>query len=388
MIRQVVVLLKKTVLLLLSAIAVFLFPAPARADAEPAVSAKSAVVVDADSGRILFAKNENERLPIASTTKIMTALLTLEAAAKEDREVTITDEMVRVEGSSMGLLPGDRLTLKALAEGMLSVSGNDAANSAAFAVAGSLKGFADLMNRRAAELKLTNTHFVTPSGLDDKNHYSSAYDMALLASAAMKNPDFAEIVGQKEIRVQYLNPDVTRRLTNHNKLLSMYDGCTGIKTGFTKQSGRCLVSSAERGGVRLIAVTLSDPNDWDDHERLLDYGFSRLKSVPTDDSSYRADISVVGGVSQSVQVTGCAGGSVVLDSLDALNLKRTVELPRFVYAPVRAGEVLGEVRYTVGTKTVAETELTACGNVAQVPREKGFFEKLWDNIRRLFAAAE
>ena len=378
--------LKKAALIFLAALTVFLLSEPAFGDAEPSVSAESAVVIEADSGRIVYAKNENERLPIASTTKIMTALLTLEEAAKSDREVTITDEMVRVEGSSMGLLPGDRLTLKALAEGMLSVSGNDAANSAAIAVAGSLGNFADLMNRRAAELKLTNTHFVTPSGLDDKNHYSSAYDMALLASAAMKNPDFAEIVGRKEIRIAYSNPDVTRKFTNHNKLLSMYDGCTGIKTGFTKQSGRCLVSSAERDGVRVIAVTLCDPNDWEDHEHLLDYGFSQLKSVCPDDSSYRASVPVVGGLSQSVRVAGCAGENIVLDSADALNLMRTVELPRFVYAPVRMGEVLGEVRYTVGSRTVEETELTASENVEQLPREKSFFEKLWEKIWRPFAA--
>lgn len=377
--------LKKTIPFLLSALTVLLCAAPVRADdSEPKVSAKSAVVIDADSGRILYAKDENERLPIASTTKIMTAFLTLEAAAGNDREVTITAEMVRVEGSSMGLMPGDRLTLKSLAEGMLSVSGNDAANSAAFAVAGSLGGFADLMNRRAAELKLTNTHFVTPSGLDDKNHYSSAYDMALLTSAAMRNPDFAEIVGLREIRVPYVNPAVTRKFKNHNKLLGTYEGCTGVKTGFTKQSGRCLVSSAERNGVRLIAVTLRDPNDWEDHKRLLDYGFSRLQSFCPDDSAYSGNVPVVGGVSKSVRVAGCAGRSIVLDSVDALNLKRTVELPRFVYAPVRSGEVLGEVRYTVGSRTVSVTELTACGDVAQTPRKKGFFEKLWEKLREFF----
>lgn len=379
--------LKKAVSIFLSALAAVSFSAPAHGAAEPSVSAKAACVIEADSGRILYAKNEQERRPIASTTKIMTALLTLEAAAKNDREVEITDEMVRVEGSSMGLLPGDRITLKGLAEGMLSVSGNDAANSAAIAVGGSLGKFAELMNRKAAQLKLTNTHFVTPSGLDDRNHFSSAYDMALLASAAMKNSDFAKIAGQKEIRIHYRNPDVTRKFKNHNKLLSLYEGCTGVKTGFTKHSGRCLVSAAERNGVRLIAVTLSDPDDWEDHRQLLDYGFAVLKCVRLDDSGYRTNLSVVGGEAKSVRVAGCGGGSAVLSTEDALNLKRTVELPRFVYAPVRAGEVVGSVRYTVGGRTVAETELTACENVARPPREKGFFEKLWEKFRRLFAAA-
>lgn len=383
---------RKTISFFLSVLAVLSFPAAVRADssaqtpAAPKVSAKSAVLVNPDDGRILFAKNENERLPIASTTKIMTALLTLETAAEKNREVVITEEMVRVEGSSMGLLPGEKLTLKSLAEGMLSVSGNDAANSAAIAIAGSLDQFADRMNRRAAELKLTNTHFVTPSGLDDKNHYSSAYDMALLASYAMKNQDFAAIAGSREIRIPYINPGVTRKFTNHNKLLSLYDGCTGVKTGFTKRSGRCLVSSAERNGVRLVAVTLSDPDDWKDHESLLDYGFARLQAFCPDDSTFYADVAVVGGAAESVRAAGRAGESVVLETADVLNLRRTVELPRFVYAPVRAGEVLGAVRYSVDGRTVAETELTACGNVDRLPENKSLWEKFWEKFRRLFAA--
>ena len=381
--RQVVDLLKKALALLLAAGIAAAFPYAAEAEGEPSVSAKSAVVMYADDGRLLYEKNSHERLPIASTTKIMTALLTLEAAARSDKTVQITPEMVRVEGSSMGLKAGDRLTLSALAEGMLSVSGNDAANSAAIAVAGSLGAFALLMNQKAGELGLADTHFVTPSGLDDAEHYSSAYDLAALTAAAMENPNFARIVSQRKIQVQFSDRAVT--YTNHNKLLSMYQGCTGVKTGYTQKSGRCLVSAAERDGVRLIAVTLSDPNDWDDHEKLLDYGFSCLTPCEFNDSAFRVTLPVVGGTEKSVAVTGTDGGTLVLPAEQAAGLCRTVELPQFVYAPVGEGQVLGVVRYTDFDGTVATTELFAGETVKSEAPEKNLFQKLWDRILLLFS---
>ncbi len=333
----------------------------------------------------MFEKNEHERLAIASTTKIMTALLTLEAAARDNRIVTITPEMVRVEGSSMGLRAGDRLTLHDLAAGMLSVSGNDAANSAAIAVGGSLEKFAGMMNAKAAALGLKDTHFVTPSGLDDGGHYSSAYDMALLACAAMQNPDFAGIASQKTIRIHFVNPDAVHSFSNHNKLLSAYGGCTGIKTGFTKKAGRCLVSSAEKNGVRVVAVTLNDPDDWKDHENLLDYGFSCLTCCKIDDSAFRISEPMVGGTARNVLVSGTAGDNVVLKKDEALTLKRTVELPRFVYAPVRAGQVLGCVRYTLGDRTIGCTDLLAAENAEQQTVEKNWLQNIWDGIRNLFS---
>ena len=381
--RQVVDLLKKALAFLLAAGIAAAFPCAAKAEGEPSVSAKSAVVMFADDGRLLYEKNSHERLPIASTTKIMTALLTLEAAARNDKTVQITPEMVRVEGSSMGLKAGDRLTLSALAEGMLSVSGNDAANSAAIAVAGSLGAFAQMMNRKAGELGLADTHFVTPSGLDDAEHYSCAYDLAVLTAAAMENPDFARIVSQQKIRVQFVDRTVT--YTNHNKLLSMYQGCTGVKTGYTQKSGRCLVSTAERNGVCLIAVTLSDPDDWDDHEKLLDYGFSRLTPCGFNDSAVQISLPVVGGTEKSVAVAGTDGGTVVLPAEQAAVLRRTVELPQLGYAPVGGGQVLGVVRYTDFDGTVATTELLAEKTVKSEMPEKNLFQKLWDRIRMLFS---
>lgn len=375
---------KKAISILLAALTAASFPCAARAQTDaPSVSARSAAVICAADGRVLYEKNSRERLPIASTTKIMTALLTLEAAARSDRTVLITPEMVRVEGSSMGLKAGDKLTLTALAEGMLSVSGNDAANSAAIAVGGSIQQFAVLMNRKAAQLGLSDTHYVTPSGLDNEEHFSSARDLAKLTASALKNPEFARIVAQRKIKVQFSDRTVT--YTNHNKLLSMYDGCNGVKTGFTKKSGRCLVSAAERGGVQLVAVTLSDPNDWGDHEKLLDYGFSRLTRYQADDSGFHLNLPVVGGAERAVLVTGSAGTAALLPADEVRDLRRTVELPRFVYAPVAKGQVLGLVRYSNDDGTVTTTKLTAGSDVPRQADHKNRIEKIWDRIRQLLS---
>jgi D-alanyl-D-alanine carboxypeptidase (penicillin-binding protein 5/6) len=373
----------KGVLCFIVLTAAALWPAWASADAAPSVSAKSAIVVNADDGRVVYAKNEHDRLPIASTTKIMTSLLTLEASAVNNRTITVTPEMIRVQGSSMGLRAGNKLTLYDLAVGMLMVSGNDAANTAALSIGGTMENFAAMMNAKAASLGMKDTHYVTPSGLDDEEHYSSAYDLALLTRAALQNAQFADIVRQKSMQIHFINPDETYYYGNHNKLLGFYQYCTGVKTGFTKKSGRCLVSSAEKDGVRLIAVTLNDPNDWEDHKSLLNYGFSCLVSRPVNDSSTSVSLPIVGGVQGTVKVTGTAGENVVVGVED--QLKRTVELPQFVYAPVKKGQVLGRVCYTCGGKIVTQTELTAAEDVPKAPKQKTWFQILWQAILDLFS---
>jgi len=378
-------LLKKTISLFLCVLFFsLLFPVSVWADVQLQISAKSAVLINADNGQLLFAKNENDKRPMASTTKIMTALITLETAAVDNKIVTITDSMVHVEGSSMGLKPGNKLSLKSLAEGMLLVSGNDAANSAAIAISGSAKAFASLMNKRAQQLNMTDTHFVTPSGLDDDEHYTTASDLAKLAMAAMQNPDFAEIACQKAMKVQYVDPVQTVRYTNHNKLLSLYDGCIGVKTGFTKKSGRCLVSSAERNGIRLIAVTLDAPDDWDDHQKMLNYGFDKLTRYKIDDSSYSVQVPVVGGLTSRIMARGSAGNDIVVNADAIPNIKRTVELPAFLYAPVQEGQTLGAVRYTLNSETLATTELVAAGSVQKIEISKNIFQIFLDWIKDLF----
>ena len=229
------------------------------------VSATACVLMDADTGLVLYRKNEDQRMLIASVTKLMTALVVLEQG-EVDETVTVTAAHM-AEGSSMYLRVGEKLTLEELLYGLLLCSGNDAA-LALTECAGGVEPFVALMNEKAAALGMKNTHFANPNGLDDEEHYSTAYDMALLACAAANEPTLRRIASKRTAAIG------GRTLTNHNKLLSRMDGCIGLKTGYTKAAGRTLVSCAEREGHRLVAVTLRDGNDWNDHEMLYDRGFA------------------------------------------------------------------------------------------------------------------
>ena len=229
------------------------------------VSATACVLMDADTGLVLYRKNEDQRMLIASVTKLMTALVVLEQG-EVDETVTVTAAHM-AEGSSMYLHVGEKLTLEELLYGLLLCSGNDAA-LALTECAGGVEPFVALMNEKATALGMKNTHFANPNGLDDEEHYSTAYDMALLACAAANEPTLRRIASTRTAGIG------GRTLTNHNKLLSRMDGCIGLKTGYTKAAGRTLVSCAEREGHRLVAVTLRDGNDWNDHEMLYDRGFA------------------------------------------------------------------------------------------------------------------
>lgn len=311
--------------------------------AEPAVTAKAAVVICADSGEIVYSKNSDERLPMASTTKIMTSLIAIENGA-DDKMITVTDEMVRVEGTSMGLKGGDSVSLLSLVKGMLMSSGNDAANATAHIISGGLEPFAELMNERAQEIGMANTHFVTPSGLDAEGHYSTAYDMSLLAAEAIKNPVFLNICSSKSVKAYYGAPPYRRVLTNHNKLLSVSDDYIGLKTGFTKKSGRCLVSAIRRDGKTLIAVTLADPDDWNDHQKLYDYALPLVKSasLSCDVDSY--SLRIIGGKEDKVAVALSENADYTYFN-EQLNYNYKVYIKKFEYAPVYKGEIVGRVDF-------------------------------------------
>jgi len=236
------------------------------------VTAKSAVLMDADSMKIIYEKNCRQKLPVASTTKIMTAILVLEML-DTSQTITVSDSAVGVDGSSMYLLKGETLSVHDLLYGLMLPSGNDAATALAIAVSGSVSRFAEVMNRKAKQLSMNDTHFANPSGLPDENHYSTAYDMALLTSYAVKNHDFTEITSTVSIKVT----NGSRFLYNRNKLLLSYDGMIGVKTGYTPEAGHCLVTCAVRNGATLICVTLNDDDTWNNHTKLLDYGFETIK---------------------------------------------------------------------------------------------------------------
>lgn len=233
--------------------------------------AQAAVLMDASSGRVLYGHNIHDRRLIASTTKLMTALVALESGVELSQKITVAPQWVGVEGSSIYLREGETLTLETLLYGMLLRSGNDAALAVAEVCAGSVEDFAAQMNQKAQALGMADSHFVNPNGLNDEQHFSSAYDMALLARACLENETLREMVSTKSIALE------GRSFTNHNKLLWQYEGCIGLKTGYTEKAGRTLVSAAERDGMTLICVTLSDPNDWADHTALFDWGFSNCR---------------------------------------------------------------------------------------------------------------
>lgn len=356
---------------------------PVARAAGPEVSAQSAVVLTADTGTVLFEKDGHTPRPVASTTKIMTALLALEAAQEQgDPLVDITQEMVAVEGSSMGLQAGDSISLTGLAAGMLLASGNDAANAAALYLDGSLESFAARMNQRAAALGMEDTHFVTPSGLDGEDaqglgHLSTAYDMALLARVALEDQAFRQLCSSPSLAVEFAEPVKRVTYTNHNKLLAQYQGCVGVKTGFTKEAGRCLVSAAERDGALLIAVTLNAPNDWEDHTALLDYGFSQMEPYQLAGGDVRLTVPVVGSPVEVVSLRGSNGGEVTLPLGQGAQVERVVRVPKFLYAPVEAGEQVGEICWYLEGQLLGSAPLIAAGAAPLQEKAPNLWERLF-----------
>ncbi len=356
---------------------------PVARAAGPEVSAQSAVVLTADTGAVLFEKDGHTPRPVASTTKIMTALLALEAAQERgDPLVDITQEMVAVEGSSMGLQAGDSISLTGLAAGMLLASGNDAANAAALYLDASLESFAARMNQRAAALGMEDTHFVTPSGLDGEDaqglgHLSTAYDMALLARAALEDQAFRQLCSSPSLAVEFAEPVKRVTYTNHNKLLTQYQGCVGVKTGFTKEAGRCLVSAAERDGALLIAVTLNAPNDWEDHTALLDYGFSQVEPYQLAGGDVRLTVPVVGSPVEVMSLRGSNGGEVTLPLGQGAQVERVVRVPKFLYAPVEPGEQVGEICWYLEGQLLGSAPLTAAGAAPLQEKAPSLWERLF-----------
>ena len=319
--------------------------------AGPNTSAVSAVLVDCDSGRVLYEKNPNEKRLIASITKLMTALVAVEACPDLSQKVKIKPEWVGAEGSSIYLRAGEELNLETLVYGLLLQSGNDAAVAiAGYCGGGDVNHFVEWMNQRAHDLGMKNTHFQNPNGLNNEQHYSTAEDMARLAMACMKNEKIAKIVSTKSISLE------GRTFVNHNKLLWQYPYCVGMKTGYTQLAGRTLISSAKKDGQTLAVVTLCDPDDWKDHKNLLEYGFTNFPKktfVQTgDELSY---LPVEGSLVRSVSVY--AKDSISYPVAEGEKTKVKVELPDKVVAPVTKGEIAGRVSVTVDGKVIGESYL-------------------------------
>ncbi len=335
------------------------------------VSASSAILLEVSNGEVLFEKQADEKRPMASTTKLMTALLAAEYGEWEQTVCFSSDMMA--EGSSLGLHVGDTLSLRDAVCAMLLCSGNDAANAVALACAPSFEAFAARMNEKAEELGMKNTSFVTPSGLDAEGHMSTARDMALLGAAVLQEPTLAAMCKAKSAVVKVSDRRVT--VTNHNRLLSLYPDAVGLKTGFTKKAGRCLVSAAVRDGVTLVAVTLHAPDDWDDHTALFEYGFSQRKAVsyPTTEIP---GLPVVGGVERDVALQFDSPDDRIVPINDEETVEVTVHLPRFLFAPVKEGEVVGCVEYRCNGAVLLQCPITVGENIHARPL-RGTNERFW-----------
>lgn len=363
--RQVIILIKRTfftgVLLLL------LMGIPLFAEDLPQTGAKSAVLFDALSGHILYAKNEQEPMGMASTTKIMTALVALEQYDLH-QTVTIEKAWTGIEGSSMYLKTGENLTVSDLIYGLLLASGNDAAAALAGLDPGGEAAFVEKMNQKAVLLGLENTHFENPSGLDGKGHHTTALELARLAAFALQNEMFAEIAGTQQIQVG------GRWLNNHNRLLKELDAC-GVKTGYTKACGRCLVSAKEQNGRLLICVTLNDPDDWNDHKALFDYGFSQYRCVDVLGAGDCGSVPLVSSDRKVSRLYTVDSFSFWLTEKEREALRIQLCGPRFWYGAVTAGQTYGTVRVLLEDRLLFETPVYFADTAKAVQPEETWLDR-------------
>ncbi len=344
-------------------------------------SAKAAITIEAQTGISLYEKNADEQLPMASTTKIMTALVALENA-DINQTFTVSETACKVEGTQIGLLAGDQISLNDLLHMLMMKSANDAAQTIAENISGSLEAFAELMNERAKQMGLTHTHFENPHGLPSDNHYTTARELALIAAEALKNDTFAQIVSTKKKKLDYHGLVIE----NSNRLLSSYEYTTGVKTGFTKAAGRCLVTSAKKDGVTLINVTLNDGNDWQDHTEMFEEGFRRVSSYTLYEAGqYSITVPVLNGTHPARFTNPEPVYGVCIDG-QKIEYIPTDCLPQSLYAPIQKEtfdqQVYVELAYK--NRLVGTMKLTLCESVAQKEDEQTFSEKYLYYLNQVF----
>ncbi|HOB87194.1 MAG TPA: D-alanyl-D-alanine carboxypeptidase family protein [Bacillota bacterium] len=351
--------------------------APAAGE-ELQVSAKAAILMDRDSGRVLWRKNEHQRLPMASVTKIMTAIIALEEGREEDL-VTVSKEAAQTGGSSIWLEEGEKKTLEELVYGLMLRSGNDAAVAIAEHLAGSVKKFSFLMNRKAREIGAMNTNFINPHGLPDEEHYSTAYDLGLISVYAMQNPRFREIVATPGRTISWPGQPWERYLGNQNRLLEIYPGGDGIKTGWTTAAGRCFAGSATRDGWQLVTVVLNAPQMWEDAMLLLDYGFNTFKREKMLERGRPVITARVNrGRAAKVSLVPGRDGYLPLQEGEKERVRCRFQIQESYDAPLKKGEKLGEVQLFLDDEQLGTVDLLAGEDVPRI----SFLEQL----RRLWVS--
>ena len=342
-------------LLILSTFLLSMMALLAYADTGISVEARSSALYNPDTKSFLYQKNANQRLPMASTTKIVTALIAIESLDFDER-IIVPKEAVGIEGSSLYLKENDELTVRDLVYSLMLQSANDAATVLALRISGSVDKFADLMTERVISIGANDTHFKNPHGLDNEEHYTTAHDLSLIAAEALNNDVFKTI--SSTYKYSFKIGDDTRTVVNHNKLLKSYDGCIGVKTGYTKRCGRCLVSAAERDGVRLVAVTLDDPNDWQDHKELLSHGFNQLEAI---------DINSTITLPDSLPTISKDGArlSIKLENESLIKQKDetltySIDLPSYITTDIERGTKIGEVKLKIGERNETINIISDC----------------------------
>lgn len=335
--------------------------------AYPEPLAKAALLMDATSGRVLYQKNAYEQMPPASVTKIMTAMLTAEQG-NLNQDVLISKNSAETPESSVWLEEGEILTREQLLYACMLNSANDAAVALAESVSGSIEKFVELMNRRARELDMKDTHFCNPHGLHDTNHYTTAYDLGLLSREALKNPDFCKVVATKTTTIPWTGNDFDRLLVNQNRLLNRYDGTIGLKTGYTKEAGNCVVGAAQKGSLVLIAIALNSPTVYEDLIQMLDYGFSNynLETIVLNQES-ATTFSVENGKENTVSVKPVTDLTVAATNQEKNQITYRILPIGQIQAPIQEGQILGTCKIYVSGMEAGSVDLAACSTIDQKP---------------------
>lgn len=341
---------------------------------EVSTSAESAILMDVSSGRILYSYNVHKKLPMASTTKIMTALVALDKGNLDDI-VKIKKESVGIEGSSIYLYEGEEISLRDLIYGLMLRSGNDSAVAIASYIGGSKENFISLMNNKAKKIGANNTNFVNPNGLENVNHYTTAYDLALITREALKNEEFKKIVSTK---LWIANREKNNYFANKNKTLWQYNGGDGVKTGYTIRAGRCLVSSATRNQMQLIAIVLNDRNWFNDCYNLFNYGFDNyIPCLILDEGQFIRNVKVVNGKKEFLPVINKNTFIIPLREEEKDKIKINVDLPKQLAAPISKGDDLGEISVHLNGELIYNGKLIAKEDIVSL----NLIEKLLKGLK-------
>jgi D-alanyl-D-alanine carboxypeptidase (penicillin-binding protein 5/6) len=365
----------KNVKIILVTFLLFMYTSRVVLATPPEVSGRSAALMDGGSGRLLFEQNSREKLPMASTTKIMTAIVALEHG-ELDEKVIVAPEASGVEGSSIWLSPGESHTLEDLLYGLMLRSGNDAATAIAIHIGGSVEGFARLMNQTARKIGAVDTNFMNPHGLHEENHYTTAYDLALIASYGMKKPGFEAIVSTKHHTIPWEGHKWDRALRNKNKILWSYEGANGVKTGYTKKAGRCFVGSSKRDELQLIAVVLNFGPMFEESVALMDYGFANYRSTNlVNQGQVLQTLPVNNGKVKEVQLVAKEDYVVALRPEENVKIRKKVLLPDELEAPIDEGQWVGSMQIYLEDKLLKEIPL--------VTRQAIGKRTIWDFFRKV-----